>query len=72
MERKVAAGLQAGCMRFDAALGGVGGCPMASDQLVSNPHMEQLVQWLEQKGYSTGIDMKKLMDASLQAQKLFA
>jgi hydroxymethylglutaryl-CoA lyase len=71
-KEKLEAGLQAGCMRFDAALGGVGGCPMASDQLVSNLHMEQLVQWLEQKGYSTGIDMKKLMDASLQAQKLFA
>jgi hydroxymethylglutaryl-CoA lyase len=71
-KEKVEAGLQAGCTRFDAALGGLGGCPMASDQLVSNLNMEQLIQWLEEKGYSTGVDKKQLMSCSLLAQKIFA
>lgn len=71
-KEKVEAGLQAGCTRFDAALGGVGGCPMATDQLVSNLNMEQLVQWLDERGYSTGIDKKQLMHCSLLAQQLFA
>ena len=70
-KEKVEAGLQAGCCRFDAALGGVGGCPMAADQLVSNLNMELLVQWLDEKGYSTGIDKEQLLACSLQAQQLF-
>ncbi len=71
-KEKVEAGLQAGCVRFDAALGGVGGCPMAADRLVGNLNMELLVQWLDEKGYSTGIDKEQLMICSLQAQQLFA
>ncbi|MFM8711727.1 MAG: hydroxymethylglutaryl-CoA lyase [Sphingomonadales bacterium] len=71
-KEKVEAGLQAGCIRFDAALGGVGGCPMATDRLVSNLNMEQLVQWLDQKGYSTGIDKAQLQICSQQAKQLFA
>jgi len=71
-KEKVDAGLQAGCTRFDAALGGVGGCPMASDHLLSNLNMEQLVPWLEERGYSTGLDKKQLMHCSLLAQQLFA
>lgn len=69
---KVEAGLQAGCTRFDAALGGVGGCPMAADSLVSNLSMEHLVAYLEEKGYVTGIDKKQLNNCSLLAKKLFA
>jgi hypothetical protein len=45
---------------------------MAADSLVSNLNMELLVQWLDEKGYSTGIDKEQLMICSLQAQQLFA
>jgi hydroxymethylglutaryl-CoA lyase len=70
-KEKVEAGLQAGCARFDAALGGVGGCPMAADSLVSNLNMERLIEWLHEKGYITGIDTQKLMACSTHAAKLF-
>ncbi|MFM8591578.1 MAG: hydroxymethylglutaryl-CoA lyase [Sphingomonadales bacterium] len=71
-KEKVEAGLQAGCTRFDAALGGVGGCPMAADSLVSNLNMEQLVEWLTDKGHSTGIDAAQLKISSAMAKQLFS
>ena len=70
-KEKVEAGLEAGCTRFDAALGGVGGCPMAADSLVSNLNMEWLVQWLHEKGYNTGVDGDQLLACSAIAEKLF-
>jgi len=70
-KQKVEAGLLAGCTRFDAALGGVGGCPMAADSLVSNLNMEWLADWLEQKGYVTTINKKALTASAALAAKLF-
>lgn len=47
---KVLAAYDAGCRRFDSALGGLGGCPFAQDQLVGNIPTEEVVLALEQRG----------------------
>jgi hydroxymethylglutaryl-CoA lyase len=47
---KVRAAYQAGCRRFDAAVGGLGGCPFAQDALVGNLPTETLIEELEQLG----------------------
>ena len=47
---KVLAAFDAGCRRFDAALGGLGGCPFAQDELVGNIPTEEVVTALEQRG----------------------
>lgn len=47
---KVLAAYDAGCRRFDAALGGLGGCPFAQDQLVGNIPTEEVVRALGQRG----------------------
>ena len=47
---KVLAAYDAGCRRFDSALGGLGGCPFAQDQLVGNIPTEELLRALEQRG----------------------
>lgn len=47
---KVLAAYDAGCRRFDAALGGLGGCPFAQDQLVGNIPTEEVVCALGQRG----------------------
>ncbi|MFZ9630542.1 MAG: hydroxymethylglutaryl-CoA lyase [Bacteroidia bacterium] len=47
---KVEAAFQHGCRRFDAALGGFGGCPMAKDDLVGNIPSEGAFQWLSLQG----------------------
>lgn len=47
---KIAAAYEAGCRRFDSALGGLGGCPFAQDALVGNIPTEKVVETLRQHG----------------------
>jgi hydroxymethylglutaryl-CoA lyase len=47
---KVAAAYDAGCRRFDSALGGLGGCPFAQDALVGNIATEKVVEVLTARG----------------------
>ncbi|MEO6872591.1 MAG: hydroxymethylglutaryl-CoA lyase, partial [Chthoniobacterales bacterium] len=47
---KVLAAYDAGCRRFDAALGGLGGCPFAQDDLVGNIPTEEVLRALTQRG----------------------
>jgi hydroxymethylglutaryl-CoA lyase len=47
---KVLAAYDAGCRRFDAAIGGLGGCPFAQDALVGNIPTEIVLEALEQRG----------------------
>ena len=47
---KVTAAYDAGCRRFDSALGGLGGCPFAQDALVGNIATEQVVAALAARG----------------------
>jgi len=48
-ESKVLAAYDAGCRRFDSAIGGLGGCPFAQDALVGNIPTERLLGALEQR-----------------------
>ncbi|HEV2276472.1 MAG TPA: hydroxymethylglutaryl-CoA lyase [Acidobacteriaceae bacterium] len=48
--RKIAAAYQAGCRRFDSALGGLGGCPFAQDALVGNIATEAAIAELQRLG----------------------
>jgi hydroxymethylglutaryl-CoA lyase len=47
---KVLAAYDAGCRRFDAALGGLGGCPFAQDRLVGNIPTEEVIRTLAERG----------------------
>jgi len=47
---KVLAAYDAGCRRFDSAIGGLGGCPFAQDVLVGNIPTESLFEALQQRG----------------------
>jgi isopropylmalate/homocitrate/citramalate synthase len=57
------AALQAGIDRFDASLGGLGGCPYAPGAS-GNVCMEDLVHMLDLMGYDTGMDLDKVLAAS--------
>ena len=52
---KVWAAFDAGCRRFDSAIGGLGGCPFAQDDLVGNIPTEEVLRALEQRGASLAI-----------------
>src|SRR5690606_11344886 len=59
---KIAAAWRGGCRRFDGALRGFGGCPMAGDQLVGNIATETLVDFFTSQGVDTGIEQGELED----------
>lgn len=68
---KVDAAFRAGCRRFDGAILGFGGCPMAKDELTGNMPTEQLVTYLNQQNVAIGIDSIKFKAAFKAAQKVF-
>ena len=62
---KVLAAYDAGCRRFDSALGGLGGCPFAQDALVGNIPTETVVETLRQRG--ADLPRLKPLDTLLKA-----
>ncbi|MBK6640145.1 MAG: hydroxymethylglutaryl-CoA lyase [Bacteroidetes bacterium] len=68
---KVAAAYDAGCRRFDSAIKGFGGCPMAEDDLVGNLATEHIIQYLEQKNVETLINKEQFGKALVAADKIF-
>ena len=54
---KVEAAYQNGCTRFDAALRGFGGCPMAKDDLTGNMPTENLIAFLDEQNVNHGLDL---------------
>ena len=59
----VLAGIDAGAERFDASLGGIGGCPYAPGAS-GNVCTEEVVHALHLMGFETGVDLAGLLDAS--------
>jgi hydroxymethylglutaryl-CoA lyase len=70
-EMKLEAALRAGCNRFDGALKGIGGCPMANDELVGNMSTEIMISYFEQKGISAELNKQALAESLLMAGKIF-
>jgi hydroxymethylglutaryl-CoA lyase len=71
-KEKLDAALAAGCRRFDGALKGIGGCPMADDELVGNMNTEWMISYFEEKGINTGIDQEKLAECLDIAGEIFS
>lgn len=69
---KVQAAWEAGCRRFDTAMKGYGGCPMAEDDLVGNLASENFLQFLEEKNVKAAIDTSAFGRALLEANTVFA
>lgn len=69
--QKIDAALDAGCRRFDGAIKGIGGCPMAGNDLVGNMDTEYMADHFKQKGYDTGLDMEALKKCSALASAIF-
>lgn len=68
---KLDAALRAGCRRIDGALNGIGGCPMAGDELVGNMDMAIMIPYLESKGLASGINHTALRESLQQAAEIF-
>ncbi|MFN8776598.1 MAG: hydroxymethylglutaryl-CoA lyase [Flavobacteriales bacterium] len=68
---KADAAWKAGVRRFDGALRGYGGCPMAADQLTGNMPGEKLVEYCNQEGIPSVIDKAELSIALMMAAEVF-
>lgn len=68
---KIDAAYKSGCRRFDGALNGFGGCPMAEDKLVGNIATEKIIHYLEGFDHDLGIDSKALDEAMNFAPQIF-
>lgn len=53
---KIDAAYKAGCRRFDGAINGLGGCPMAKDKLVGNIATETILTYLEKYNIESGVN----------------
>ncbi len=70
-EPKLAAAINAGCRRIDGALKGIGGCPMAQDDLVGNMDTELIVQYLASKEMVDGMNYQQLQLCSNLVSDVF-
>jgi hydroxymethylglutaryl-CoA lyase len=61
---KIIAAYDAGCRRFDSAIGGLGGCPFAQDEMIGNIPTEIAVETLAARGAE--VPLKKPLDAVIQ------
>lgn len=69
---KVVAAVDNGCMRFDGAIKGYGGCPMAEDELVGNMPTENLIAYLDETGANHGLDNDAFVSAMQASASVFA
>lgn len=70
-KEKLEAAIGAGCVRIDGAINGIGGCPMAQEELVGNLDSVQLIHYLNEKQELKNIDQKALQQSIQIANEIF-
>jgi len=68
---KIEAAYKSGCKRFDTALKGYGGCPMAKDELTGNIATENVISYLRDQNIDLGLNLDKLREAMDYSGKVF-
>lgn len=68
---KVEAAYNGGCRRFDGAIMGLGGCPMAKDELVGNMPTEKLIEFSDSLEIESGLNMEAFTEAKRIAIEVF-
>lgn len=70
-EEKVAAAYESGCTRFDGAIKGFGGCPMAKDDLTGNMPMENMIYYFDKQKVKTNINNQVFAESMRMAEDVF-
>lgn len=68
---KLEAAANAGCKRYDGALKGIGGCPMANDELVGNMNTELMISYFEEHNLLKGLNKEALAESMKIAEEIF-
>lgn len=70
-QEKIQTAYNNGCVRFDSALKGIGGCPMAEDELVGNIATENIIDWCNNNNIPLGLDKQAFAAAWQIASEIF-
>lgn len=70
-KEKVVAAYESGCMRFDGAIKGLGGCPMAKDELTGNMATENLLHYFKEKNIDLKIDENAFQESMMMSASVF-
>jgi hydroxymethylglutaryl-CoA lyase len=70
-KEKIDAAYNSGCRRFDVAVKGFGGCPMASDKLTGNMPTENLMHWLTEKNINSFLNIQEFNVAYKMSADVF-
>lgn len=70
-KEKLEAAVRAGCKRFDGALKGIGGCPMADDELVGNMNSEWMINFFEENMLQDDLNKVALQESLSIAGEIF-
>ena len=71
INHKLKAAVDAGCRRFDGALKGIGGCPMAGNDLIGNMDTEKMIRFFEEENCFLDLDKTALIKTSAMAAQIF-
>ena len=70
-KEKVEAAYEAGCRRYDGAIKGYGGCPMAKDDLTGNMATENMIQYFQDVNEELGIDINAFLASMFMSNDVF-
>ena len=70
-KEKIDAAIESGCKRFDGAIKGFGGCPMATDGLTGNMATENIISYLNEMNIDHGLNEKAFSEALLMSLEIF-
>ncbi|HRI19781.1 MAG TPA: hydroxymethylglutaryl-CoA lyase [Panacibacter sp.] len=70
-KEKLEAAANAGCIRFDGALKGIGGCPMAQDELVGNMDSVFMIDYFEERNQLSSLNKEALAISLQKANEIF-
>ena len=70
-KEKISAAVESGCKRFDGAIKGFGGCPMAADGLTGNMATENIISYLKENNIEHGLNEKAFSEALQMSLEIF-
>lgn len=70
-KEKIISAYESGCRRFDGAIKGYGGCPMAKDELTGNIATEKMIDFFESQKIDLGLDLELFGEAMMSGEEIF-
>ena len=70
-KEKIGVAIESGCKRFDGAIKGFGGCPMATDDLTGNMATENIISYFNENNIEHGLNEKAFNEAMMMSLEIF-